>query len=424
MKRKDFIISIAKAALLPMILPSCSISLEKEKKVQHVVFCLIGGGLRNFETTLKREGNLMPNLLEGKESISSGIAAGINLMPKVHSTPLSKQGTFFNNFRYNSSETIHYSAHAVALTGNYAGNFQLMKPLEVPTIFEFFRKHGNRSNSALKSWWVSNQGGPFPFLNYSNHKDYGPLYGANMIQANSVFNLDFKNLNFFSNETLSKVAEYKKLMIDMQLVNQPFPHKHGIINNDEDRLKIENFLRRLGSDFYNNESFNIWDTGDLVNDDIKNMFTACEIIKEFHPELMVVNMQASDIGHSRYTEMCDNVNKADFALAKLWETIQNTPEMKDNTVLIAAPEFGRNLSSNTIVDQYGRAAVDHTGDENSKKIFCLLLGPENVIRNNNLIETDGAETIDILPTISKLLGFYDKLPLDLIKGKILTDALV
>jgi hypothetical protein len=424
MKRKEFISNMAKLSAFPFILPSYSFKLGQEKKVQHVVFCLIAGGLRNFESILKKEGNLMPNLLNGTESISSDIAQGIHLLPKVFDTPLSKQGTFFNNFKYNSSDTIHYSGHAAAITGNYNGNFQLMKPLQVPTIFEFFRKHENKNNSALKSWWVSDQNGPFPFLNYSNHKDYGPLYGANIIQPKSVFNIDFKNLNLFDAEMMSKVNEYKKLLIDMNLVNQPFPHKRGIINNEEDRGKIQNFLKKTGQKYFNNKDYNFWELGNLANNDIKTMFTACEIIKEFEPELMVVNMQDSDIGHSNFTKMCDNINTADFALAKLWETIQNTPNMKNNTVLIAAPEFGRNLNTNTLVDQYGRAAVDHTGDENSKKIFCLMLGPKEIIKSNNLVESENAETIDILPTIAHLLGFHDKIPAQFVNGKILKDALV
>lgn len=424
MTRKEFILNMAKLSTLPFILPSCSLNLDKQKKIEHVVFCLIAGGLRNFETILKKEGNLMPNLLSGNESISSDIVQGIHELPSIYNTPLSKQGTFFNNFRYNSNETIHYSAHAVAVTGDYNGNFQLMKPLSVPTIFEFFRKHGNKKKSAISSWWVSDQDGPFPFLNYSNHKDYGPLYGANMIHPKSVFELDYSNLNFFDDETINKVKEYKKLLLDMNLVNKPFPHERGIINSDEDRHKIQNFLKNIATNISSEEKYNYWGLGNLVNDDIKNMFVACEIIKEFQPELMVVNMQESDIGHSNYTEMCNNIHKADFALAKLWDTIQNTPKMKDNTVLIAAPEFGRNLNSNTIVDKFGRFAIDHTGDENSKKIFCLMLGPKNVIKDNNFVESESAETIDILPTIAHLLGFYDKIPSEFINGKVLKDALV
>jgi hypothetical protein len=424
MERRKFISNIIKTAALPLILPACNMfSQSSNSSIKHVVYCIFAGGVRNFESFEKREGNLMPNLLSGTESISEDIKEAIEKMPRVFNTPLQKQGTFYNNFRYNSSETIHYSAHAAAITGNYHGNFQIMKPLTVPTIFELIRKHGD-SKSALKTWWVTDQGGPFPFLNYSNHQDYGPLYGANMIHPQALSKLNLEKLDFFSNETFTKVSEYKKAMLNLGAVKETFPYQNGIINSDEDRFEINQFLKKLGQEVFSRDLGNLWDLKGKANHDILNMYAACEVLKTFQPELLVVNMQDSDIGHSNFSQMCNNLHKADFALAKLWETIQQIPSMKDNTVLIAAPEFGRNLNNNTIVDPYGRFAVDHTGDENSKNIFCSVLGPSGVIKQNNIVNSTKAETIDIVPTIAHLLNLHDKIPSKFINGKILEDALV
>ena len=146
--------------------------------------------------------------------------------------------------------------------------------------------------------------------------------------------------------------------------------------------------------------------------------------KKFKPELLVVNMQDSDIGHSNFTDYCKNLHKADFALAKLWQTIQSDPELKDDTVLIVVPEFGRNESHNSIVDGYGRYAVDHTGDDLSQRMFCLIAGPENVVQQNKIVAEERGELIDIVPTIAHLLGFRSEIPSYYLKGNVLRDAFV
>jgi len=423
MNRLEFLKTTGKFAALQFLLPSCSLINFKQNQIKHVVFCLIAGGVRNFESIYKKEGNLMPNILQGNESISSDIAKGITFAPTVFNTPLQKQGTFFPKFRYNSDETIHYSAHGAAITGNYNGNFQLMKPLTVPTVFELYRKHSLENISAINTWWVCDKLGPFPFLNYSNHKDYGPLYGANMISPQSFFSSTIDKFTFFDEELLSKINQYKVLLEKNDLVKKPFPFERGVINSDEDRMKIEFFLNKIKQQKIYSNNFDLWQITDF-NKDVLNAYVACEILNEFEPSLLVVNMQETDIGHSNFTKMCNALNKADYCVAKIWETIQNNPNLKDSTLLIAAPEFGRNKTSNTIQDEFGRFAVDHTGDENSKEIFCLVLGPDNIIKKNEIITSNKAETIDILPTIAHSLGFLNSVPSNFINGKVLNDAFI
>ena len=135
-------------------------------------------------------------------------------------------------------------------------------------------------------------------------------------------------------------------------------------------------------------------------------------------------MQHSDIGHVNYTQYCNNIHKADFAVWQLWKTIQETTELKDDTVLIIAPEFGRNLLPNSIIDGNGKHAIDHTGDDNSQKIFCMVVGPPSIVKQNIEITTGSSETIDILPTIAKILGFYDEMPKQFIEGRFLNEAFI
>ena len=137
-------------------------------------------------------------------------------------------------------------------------------------------------------------------------------------------------------------------------------------------------------------------------------------------------MQDADIAHSNFTAYCESIKNADYALNSLWNKIQSTPGMANNTVLISLPEHGRNEKGNSIIDVNGFEGLDHTGDTASRELFCLMLGPDNVIKQNRSIEKQSGESIDVLPTIANLLGFYENIPAVYRKkmGKILDNAFV
>jgi len=428
MNRRTFIrtLGLAAGSLLasPTLLPAGSLFAPTgSRRVNHVVLCLFAGGIRNLESVHKKDGNLMPYSLYGDEGISRDILPGMDMLPKALGKPLQASGTLFREFRFKSHRTIHYSAHTDIITGVYSKEMKLMKPLDYPTIFEYYRKHSPSYKSGLYAWWISDQAGPFPYLNYSSHPSYGPLYGANVLQPSSLLGLNIGSgpRNFHKEEMLA----IDKLQ---QFLNHQFQSKslHGgsVENTAEDTARIKDFVIQLISKHESGEWKDPWELGAAMNEDIMNVFVASQVIRAFQPELLVVNMQDSDIGHAIFTQYCNNIRKADFALAKLWETIQSTPGMADDTILIAMPEFGRNLKPNTLVDQYGRAAIDHTGDPTSQEIFCLVLGPEGVVNQQQVFKEERGETIDIVPTIADILGFGEYLPKDLLGGRVLEEVFV
>jgi arylsulfatase A-like enzyme len=147
-----------------------------------------------------------------------------------------------------------------------------------------------------------------------------------------------------------------------------------------------------------------------------------KIIQEYKPELLVVNMQDVDIAHSNFTLYANNIQKADYALAHLWNTIQNTPGMAEDTILIAMPEHGRNQDGNGLYDGYGREALDHTNDDYSREIFSLILGPSGVVVQDQVFSQEKGESIDIVPTIANVLGFDNDIPGGLLNGNVLTES--
>lgn len=412
---------------VPYILPSGRLFAQTmERKVNHVVFCLFAGGLRNIETIAQAEGNLMPGTFNG--SVSS--IPGLDPIPApVFPGILKNEGTLFPEFRYKQGPTGHFNGHTVALTGTYTNTGLNLKanPLN-PTIFEYYLKHNSPTVTSKNAWWVSNALGPYPALNYSSHPSYGPLYGANHIAPTSL--LSPTSFPAIATPKQFQFHEEEKIKSLRSFLNQNFGKEGaasiGNVNTEEDAAQIRSFLANLVQQGQNG-AFNqpLGVSGQYATNDIFTILFAEEVIKEFQPELLVVNMTDVDACHQNFTAYCNNLQKADYAVSHLWNTIQNTPGMANDTVMIMVPEHGRNLEGNTVQDIYGRLGIDHTGDNTSREIFCLIMGPDGVIQRNNSVGTASnpkGESIDLVPTVANLLGFDIGIPSGFLSGNVLSEA--
>ncbi len=441
MKRRDFLkrmgLAAAGAVAAPYILPSGRLFASTGARIaNHVVVCLYAGGVRILESVQKADGNLMPAILSGSEAISQDIAMGMTPLPGSPLTqPLQKNGTLYKNFRFAEGPTGHYSAHTVALTGRYTTtDLNLREAPKFPTVFELYRKHSSPTKNALNAWWVSDSLGPYPALNYSSYPGYGSLYGANFIQPTSLISPEgFAGLGNMKSFTAAQRASRNTLrdFFDSNFSGQLNPNEIGVTNGDSDSDRTRDFINSLLTNAANGQYNDPWSVGaGAMNNDMYNMFFAEEIIREFQPELMVVNMQGVDVCHFDFTRYADNLRKADYAVARLWQTIQSTPGMANDTVLIVVPEHGRNFEPNTVIDSYGRYAIDHTaidngGDQMSREIFCLVVGPNGLVVQDQEINAVKGESIDIVPTVAKVLGFDTDIPVGVQPpGSFLGDAFV
>ncbi|MDZ4758124.1 MAG: hypothetical protein SGJ10_08300 [Bacteroidota bacterium] len=429
MKRKEF---IKKAGLLtagvigvPYILPTGRLFAGSGTRIcNHVVLCMFAGGVRNIETVQKAEGNLLPNLLPGNETITSDIAALMNNLPKL-GNPLSQYGTLYKNFRYNSLLAGHYQGNTVALTGAYVDNFVSFNDYTPkPSIFEFYHKHNSTTSTAKNNWWISNSPGENELLSHSLDNSYGAKYAANFLCPNIFIpNNGYKPVDlcstFSSNE--KKSADELRTLLNNNF-NTPVQVNTNFNNSEQDRIEINNFVDLLLADANAGMYADPWGTG-FMSGDMYNVYFAERVIKQFKPEFLCVNMTDVDTCHANFSNYCVNLNRADYAAAHLWQTIQNTPGMKDDTIMIIVPEHGRDGVHNTITDAQGRKGIDHGGDNVSKEIFCMVLGPSNMVYQNNIINNVEGESIDIVPTIANILGFLPDIPSNYLNGKVLKSAL-
>lgn len=430
MERRKFIRNLGLGAAatigVPYLLPSGRLfAASGTRKVNHVVFCLFAGGVRNLESVHKADGNLMPYTLKGNEGISSDIVGGIDFVPQNIGLTLQEQGTLYKEFRMKYGPTGHYGAHATAMTGVYTGeNLNINANPQYPTIFELYRKHNSPSMSAKNAWWVSNSLGPYAHLNYSSYEGYGADYGANFIRPRSIISQD--GMDNLGNSRTYNITEEEKVnslkgFCDAHFTSQYNGAANSIINTESDKKEIESFINQCFADV--GQFDDPWQIGQgLYNNDMRAVQFAEKVIQEFRPELLVVNMQNVDVAHDNFTNYASNLQKADYALAHLWNTIQSTPGMSEDTILIAMPEHGRNLEGNGLYDAYGRQALDHTNDVMSREIFALVLGPNGVVVQDQVYASEKGESIDIVPTIANVLGFDNDIPSGLLNGNVLAES--
>lgn len=442
MKRRDFLkqTSMASAAALaaPYILPSGRLFARTGSRVaNHVVFVLFAGGIRNQEAVdmlyldsqdAGPSGNVMPNMLTG-DAPSSGLV--YTPWTPIQTDSLASQGTLFRNMRYAQGPTGHYNGHTVAMTGNYTDTgLNLNINPEFPTVFEYYRKHSEPAKSALNSWWLSTELGPYPSLNYSRHPQYGPQYGANFLMPD--FGVGYLGSDYFGGlqtlhpEEYSRVSKIKEFL-DAHFGKEPW-EAPGIRNTADESQAIQQlYLDIINGDI--DVEFPLPDgtPGYESTGDLNNIAYAWQVINKFKPELTVINTTNVDVCHDNFSLYIELLHKADYGIGWLWKKIQEDPVMANDTILICMPEHGRNLEANGLLDANGLNAYDHTSDENSRDIFGLIVGPPDRVAQGQILGTPSSpigESIDIVPTIAHILGFGDDIPPGFLPGRILNEAFI
>jgi hypothetical protein len=432
MRRRDFLkkagAATAGAFVAPHILPSGRLfAATGARRANHVVFCLFAGGVRNLESVQKAEGNLMRAILNGTETINSSIIGSMDPLPASPlAQPLQNFGTLYRNFKYGFGPTGHYNGHTCAITGAYTTTDLSIRDNPVnPTVFEYYRKHNSPQMTALNAWWVSNTLGPYPALNFSKYPGYGSMYGANFIAPTSLISTAGYNAigtpHTFSSQEEAVVNNMKGFMDNNFPLNFT-DGSAGVTNTEADTATLQTFISQLFTDAVAGLFNNPWNISGGMNNDMYNVFFAEKIIQQFQPEMLVVNMQDVDICHTNFTQYCNNLRKADWAVAHLWNTIQNTPGMANDTIMIVVPEHGRNNAVNSIIDSNGRYAIDHTapdpsqgGDQMARDIFCLVVGPPSAVQQGQVVSAAQGESVEVVSSICNILGFDNDVPGGMLK---------
>ena len=311
MKRRTFIkkaaVTAAATVSVPYLLPSGRLfAATGSRVVNHVVFVLFGGGIRNQESVdmqylanqgVPTQGNIMQNMLAGAAPTQNLVYSP---WTPILTQPLSQKGTLFREVRYENGPTGHYNGHTVAMTGNYTETgLNLNINPEFPTVFEYYRKHSDPAVSAINAWWISEGLGPYPSLNYSRHPLYGAAYGANYLRPASMFGqAGLTQLSTAINYQPDDVARINqvKALLD-QNFSQNAGDLPGIRNATDEREAIKTFYLDT-IDKLQQGTLEVATPGNnygLLTGDLVALSGAWAVLDRFAPELMVVNTNNLDI---------------------------------------------------------------------------------------------------------------------------------
>lgn len=432
MKRRDFLKKAGLAAAgvaagsvaAPYILPSGRLFASTGGgMVDHVVFVLFAGGLRQQETVLQRylddsqnvpiAGNILYNLLDGAPPTqkivygTDGALRGEIPIPKLLSQTLQEQGVLFREVT--SRQAGHYAGLNGLVTGNYEYTQGLRNKSNFPTVFEYVRRH--LGLKATKTWFVGNGiGNSVPLLNYSTHPDYGARFGANFLAPTVTFggrgqtHLEDAKV-YHPEEELGPMYKMKLFLDQSAMVSgKDVP---GIKNTDEEKNELKEFFRDM---FDKQQAGSIAHPNVKDINDLRTIGYACEVMKRFEPTLTVVNLNNVDNCHRDFTGYLRALHRIDHGVGHLWNYIQTQiPNMAGNTAIIIVPECGRNATPNPILDENNWFAYDHS-DANTKRVFGLMAGP-GIPQNLQIgSETNPVgEVVDAVATVGELLGIKNEM---------------
>lgn len=143
------------------------------------------------------------------------------------------------------------------------------------------------------------------------------------------------------------------------------------------------------------------------DDDMRIAQRAALLCKNESPTLLVAHFMGADVAHGQASLAQKNIQTIGKGILQIWNATNENPTMKDNTLFIVMPDFGRNGYNNTLIDEYGKHGTDHSiADENTKNISCLMMSTSAYYNTYHGKKNITAESTDIAKTITEYIGVF------------------
>jgi len=328
---------------------------------EKTILVTFGGGARDEETFAEDGQQNIPHLLK-------------ELLP---------QGTFFTQV-VNAGILGHYVATASIVTGIYErfDNF-IAQPPPNPTLFEYFRKGLRRPSTDA---WVIAPSNGFQRIGSSSNAAFGPRFGAGVILPKRLLGAALHNDAPGKENNLTHLLQDNYEMPVYQSVESAYDQElHLDMLQSSLKISVSDFVQHART---------------LDSPDELSIYITRQLMKQHAPSLMILTLHDMDIAHSgAFSLYVDAIQRADRLCAELWTMIQADPEYKGCTTLYIMPDFGRDSDD----DPSGNGFQHHrTGGASARTTWLLALGPH--VRQNTIVEHP-VESIDLVPTIGRHLGF-------------------
>lgn len=356
LKRREFLRLASASALTSAFFPGLRAYAAGGFERKKVVIVTFGGGARDEETFAP----------DGQENIPGLIKT---LLP---------QSTFFGQV-INHGILGHYVATTSLATGVYEtfNNFSGVPPLH-PTLFEYFRR--DLSRPANDAWVISPSNG-FRNMGGSTARHYGPEFGAGVILPKQLLQ--------------AAVPGRSKDGLDW-LLRDTYEEPHGVPGQAKGEAglhQMENILRLSRDEFVHHAL-------SLDSADELSVYVAHQLMLQVAPSLLWITLHDIDVAHSgAFSLYIDGIQRTDRLCVEIWNQIQSNPEYANKTTMFVLPDFGRDSDTDA-----GANGFQHhrTGDAASRTTWMMVIGPN--VRQGVFVQRP-VESIDLVPTVGKLLGF-------------------
>jgi len=327
-------------------------NINPKKKLVVVTF---GGGARDQETFAPEGQENIPNMMR-------------DLLPRA---------SFFTQV-VNRGILGHYVATASLATGVYEtiNNFASLPP-ENPTVFEYYRKDLKRPSS--DAWVVAPSNG-FNRMGESNHRSYGPGFGARVVLPKHLLKAAMSESG----------ADYQHLLRD-NYENSYYTPELG--NREFELQQLETVLKLSATDFRAHAKT-------LSSPDELSLYIVRQLIRQMAPSFLWITMHDIDVAHAgAYSLYIEGIRRTDRLCGELWKLLESEPEYSGKTTLVVLPDFGRDADE----DAGGNGFQHHrTGDAAARTTWLMAMGPG--IREG-VVHDRAVESVDLVPTLGAMLGF-------------------
>ena len=353
LNRRQFLLEATGAGAACMLMSARSAHALVQKPAAKTIVITFGGGARDQETFAPEGQRFIPRILA-------------ELIPR---------STFYTQV-INRGILGHYVATAGLASGCYEtfNNFQPVRPAN-PTLFEYYRHDLRRP--ASDAWVIAPSTG-FNHIGESSHRLYGAGMGATVVLPKRLLQQNSNN-----------VSAMTGLMRDSYEAPLAGPDQ-GLPEADAE--KISKLLRISLTDFQAH--------GRTVSSpDELSYFLALHLMRTQAPSLLWITLHDIDIAHAgAFSLYTDAIERTDRLCADIVKEIDTNAEYKGRTNVFILPDFGRDGDS----DPGGNGFQHHrTGDALSRTTWLMAMGPN--IRQNVTVDRP-VESVDLVPTLSKLLG--------------------
>ncbi len=332
---------------------------EPDSAQRKVILVTFGGGVRYTET-------FMPE--------------GLRNIPRL--AGLRPQGHFFRTCR-NLGVLSHFNSTASLVTGQWqrVDDFGFQPPAS-PTIFEAFRQQ--RKAGATAAWAICT-------------------------------NKSFSTMGFSARPGANVVLP-KQLLLEA--VKDVVARGGGL--GVADREQVQRRLEGILQEGYEGVGWTIFKGGRQLDKTVRDTLTHAlveyihgpeapasgdeltffitrEVMREFAPQLTLVNFWDMDVAHwGSYSLYLQAITRTDRLVGMLWDEVCANPKYKDRTTMLVLPELGRDGDANA-----ANGFLNHrSGDDSCRNMWMLALGA-----GVNRGETERPIAhIDVASSAAQLLG--------------------